>query len=199
MNLIHFLDVRCFKRFLWKLYTKDKKRRTRNSPFTFVVPMTPNCPWMWFCTESTSIFIARDGERSKRIWIISLLDAILQLEFKFLIGAYSLQFNYVICGKSACEWVFFFLSFVCIYLCVLEMHFNHKNLIWFLCVFVCGLVVVAVVCVVCLLINFFVLFYYFISLIHFLRHTISDCSRFSSLSLFFFSVSLRFSFSLSLS
>lgn len=91
----------------------------------------------------------------------------------------------------------FFLSFVCIYLCVLEMHFNHKNLIWFLCVFVCGLVVVAVVCVVCLLINFFVLFYYFISLIHFLRHTISDCSRFSSLSLFFFSVSLRFSFSLS--
>lgn len=93
---------------------------------------------------------------------------------------------------------YFFLSFVCIYLCVLEMHFNHKNLIWFLCVFVCGLVVVAVVCVVCLLINFFVLFYYFVSLIHFLRHTISDCSRFSSLSLFFFSVSLRFSFSLSL-
>lgn len=29
--------------------------------------MTPNCPWMWFCTESTSIFIARNGERSMRI------------------------------------------------------------------------------------------------------------------------------------
>lgn len=160
--------------------------------------MTPNCPWMWFCTESTSIFIARDGERSKRIWIISLLDAILQLEFNFWLGLIRCN-SIMLFVESLRVCGCFFLSFVCIYLCVLEMHFNHKNLIWFLCVFVCGLVVVAVVCVVCLLINFFVLFYYFISLIHFLRHTISDCSRFSSLSLFFFSVSLRFSFSLSLS
>lgn len=81
--------------------------------------MTPNCPWMWFCTESTSIFIARDGERSMRIGIISLLDAILQLEFKSfdwgLFVAIQLWYLWIV---FVCVWVYVFFYHLYVYIYV---------------------------------------------------------------------------------
>lgn len=51
-----------------------KNKISLNLPLTLVDPIIPKCPWNWFCTESTSIFITSSITSFSLIFTVFYLD-----------------------------------------------------------------------------------------------------------------------------